>query len=196
MILFFLFLFSFFAALIGTRLCRSLAHRWRVVDHPDNSVKTHILPTAYLGGVGIWLGFLSGFLGIWIIKPDWLWQLSSWPGWIAIASAIICLAGLIDDLRNISPLQKILGQSLASRYINRHFMTFRKFGPRICIFPREEWATSRRLLPWRNGKKGSQSLKDRSDTERCFRKRLMKIPFFPCWMNRKKERWFIYFRSF
>jgi UDP-GlcNAc:undecaprenyl-phosphate GlcNAc-1-phosphate transferase len=114
MILFFLFLFSFFAALIGTRLCRSLAHRWSVVDHPDNSVKTHILPTAYLGGVGIWLGFLSGFLGIWIIKPDWLWQLSSWPGWIAIASAIICLVGLIDDLRNISPLQKILGQSLAA----------------------------------------------------------------------------------
>ncbi len=111
---FFLFLITFLAALIGTRLCRSLAHRLGAVDHPDNSVKTHTLPTAYLGGVGIWMGFLSGFLWIWISKPQQIAALECWPGWIAIASAVICLVGLIDDLRNISPLQKVLGQSLAA----------------------------------------------------------------------------------
>jgi UDP-GlcNAc:undecaprenyl-phosphate GlcNAc-1-phosphate transferase len=111
---FFLFIIAFLSALIGTRLCRSVAHRFGVVDHPDNSVKTHALPTAYMGGVGIWIGFLSGFLLIWIKKPEGVSAFEGWPGWIAIASALICLVGLIDDLRNISPLQKVLGQSLAA----------------------------------------------------------------------------------
>lgn len=111
---FFLFLFSFFIALIGTWLFRSVAHRLGVVDHPDNSVKTHALPTAYLGGAGILVGFLSGFLLVWITKPSWLSEFMAWPGWIMFASAAICIVGLVDDLRNISPLKKVLGQSLAA----------------------------------------------------------------------------------
>jgi UDP-GlcNAc:undecaprenyl-phosphate GlcNAc-1-phosphate transferase len=110
----FIFLLSFLASFVGTRLCRFLAHCLGVVDHPDNSVKTHAVPTAYMGGVGIWIGFLSGFLWVWINKSDWLYELGSWPGWIVTASIVICIVGLIDDLRNISPFQKVLGQSLAA----------------------------------------------------------------------------------
>lgn len=111
---FFLFLLSLFTALISTRLFRSVAHRFGIVDHPDNSVKTHAIPTAYLGGAGIWIGFLCGFLWIWIRKPEWVSSFGCWPGWIAIASVVICIVGLVDDLRDISPLKKVLGQSLAA----------------------------------------------------------------------------------
>jgi UDP-N-acetylmuramyl pentapeptide phosphotransferase/UDP-N-acetylglucosamine-1-phosphate transferase len=43
--------FSFVCALIATWACKAIALRFHIVDKPDNLVKTHKKPVAYLGGV-------------------------------------------------------------------------------------------------------------------------------------------------
>ena len=44
---------SFLFALAATWLCKKIAIKFNIVDKPDNLVKTHKEPIAYLGGVGI-----------------------------------------------------------------------------------------------------------------------------------------------
>lgn len=55
---------AFVAAVGGTWLCEKIALRLGVVDRPDESVKTHQKPTAYLGGVGIFIGLAAGVLSV------------------------------------------------------------------------------------------------------------------------------------
>ena len=47
---------SFVCALAATWLCKKIAIKFGIVDKPDNTVKTHKEPVAYLGGVGILVG--------------------------------------------------------------------------------------------------------------------------------------------
>ncbi|MCX5633499.1 MAG: MraY family glycosyltransferase [Phycisphaerae bacterium] len=109
-------LISFVAALPGTWLCKKIALKFGVVDKPDGTVKTHAHPIAYLGGLGILLGFTAGILtGITFFEPTEIFKLSMklLIGILAGAS-VTCFVGLIDDLFNIQPFQKIFGQMLAA----------------------------------------------------------------------------------
>jgi len=109
-------LISFVAALPGTWLCKKIALKFGVVDKPDGTVKTHAHPIAYLGGLGILLGFTAGILtGITFFEPTETFKLSMklLIGILAGAS-VACFVGLIDDLFNIRPFQKIFGQTLAA----------------------------------------------------------------------------------
>jgi UDP-GlcNAc:undecaprenyl-phosphate GlcNAc-1-phosphate transferase len=109
-------LISFVAALPGTWLCKKIALKFGVVDKPDGTVKTHAHPIAYLGGLGILLGFTAGILtGITFFEPTEIFKLSMklLIGILAGAS-VACFVGLIDDLFNIRPFQKIFGQMLAA----------------------------------------------------------------------------------
>lgn len=110
-----IFMISFLTGLIGTRLCRMIACRFGIVDHPDDTVKTHSRPTAYLGGVGILIGVLSGLFGYKLFLASSVsYDFVGRPGWIAMAAGGICLVGLVDDLLDISPLQKVFGQMSAA----------------------------------------------------------------------------------
>lgn len=100
-----LFLLSFAAGLVATWLSRRLAYSFQIIDRPDNSVKTHSRPIAYLGGVGIWVGFAVGLLlGIGMSEP------AAGVSWLLAASFLICLVGLADDIFVLSPNRKIAGQ--------------------------------------------------------------------------------------
>ena len=46
----------------ATWLCKKIALKLGIVDKPDNLVKTHKEPVAYLGGVGILVGLTVGIL--------------------------------------------------------------------------------------------------------------------------------------
>jgi UDP-GlcNAc:undecaprenyl-phosphate/decaprenyl-phosphate GlcNAc-1-phosphate transferase len=109
-------LVSFIATLPGTWLCKKIALKFGVMDKPDGTVKTHTQPIAYLGGIGIFLGFTAGILvGITYLEQTEMFStyLKLLIGILAGAS-VACFVGLIDDLLNIRPFQKIIGQILAA----------------------------------------------------------------------------------
>jgi len=103
-------------ALAATWLCKKIALHLGIVDKPDAFVKTHKEPVAYLGGVGILVGLTVGILaGIAIIQDFEAFGKSfSWLLGILGGAAIACFVGLVDDLLDIRPWQKLLGLCVAS----------------------------------------------------------------------------------
>ncbi|MFZ2146490.1 MAG: MraY family glycosyltransferase [Sedimentisphaerales bacterium] len=116
--------FSFISALVATLLCKNIALKFGIVDKPDNLVKTHKGTVAYLGGVGILAGLTVGILtGIYCIgsqtsagsvEPEHFRLPFTWLVAVLAGGAIACLIGLVDDIFDIKPRQKILGQIVAA----------------------------------------------------------------------------------
>jgi len=107
--------FSFVSALIATSLCKKIALKFGIVDKPDNLVKTHKGSVAYLGGVGMLAGLTVGiFTGIYHIHDleDFSYAFI-WLIGVLAGGAIACLVGLVDDIFDLKPRQKILGQIAA-----------------------------------------------------------------------------------
>jgi UDP-GlcNAc:undecaprenyl-phosphate GlcNAc-1-phosphate transferase len=70
--------------------CIAVAQKFNILDHPNGTVKTHAVPTAYLGGVAIYLGFL---VAVGLVFPfDNQFFL------FFIGSTILFFVGLADDL--------------------------------------------------------------------------------------------------
>lgn len=105
-------------ALAATWVCKKIALKLGIVDKPDSTVKTHKKPVAYLGGVGILVGLVVGvFAGIQIMVANDLPGFEKSLRWllgILAGSAIACFVGVVDDILNIKPWQKMLGQILAA----------------------------------------------------------------------------------
>jgi UDP-GlcNAc:undecaprenyl-phosphate GlcNAc-1-phosphate transferase len=107
---------SFIVALAATWLCKKIALKLGIVDRPDNLVKTHKEPVAYLGGVGILAGLTVGILGGIVLLKDTegFDQSLKWMLGILAGAGIACFVGLVDDLMDIRPWQKLLGQFVAA----------------------------------------------------------------------------------
>lgn len=107
---------SFAVSLGATYFCKKIAIRFGLVDKPDDLVKTHKEPIAYLGGVGMLCGLAAGILiSILYLQGDLFCPKAlHWLLGILAGSAIACFVGLVDDIFDISPRQKILGQVLAA----------------------------------------------------------------------------------
>jgi UDP-GlcNAc:undecaprenyl-phosphate GlcNAc-1-phosphate transferase len=107
-------LVSLVAAAIATWLCEKIALRLGIVDKPDNLVKTHRKPIPYLGGVGIFIGLTAGILtALFYLPADYPPITRKWLLGITAAGAITCIVGCIDDIVDIKPWQKVLGQVAA-----------------------------------------------------------------------------------
>ncbi|HTA45936.1 MAG TPA: MraY family glycosyltransferase [Bryobacteraceae bacterium] len=108
---------SVVAALVLTPICRDLAIRWGVLDRPDSKRKTHTKPVPRVGGIPIFIAYLGTFgllmllrfqAGIMIRNNlDLIWR-------IFPAAALIFAIGLIDDIYDLRPWQKLLGQVAAA----------------------------------------------------------------------------------
>lgn len=124
---------AFGVSLVTTPIVRAIAYKLRIVDRPDDLLKPHDRPIAYMGGVAMCVGMLFGLgyyvatmpnlavawsdLGhalssgsVGLLMQNALWILMS----IALATTVVMVVGLIDDIRDISPGKKVLGQVLAS----------------------------------------------------------------------------------
>jgi UDP-GlcNAc:undecaprenyl-phosphate GlcNAc-1-phosphate transferase len=96
---------AFGLALIVTPLVGGLARRWRIVARPQSD-RWHKQPTALLGGVAI---FLSSAAVLFTLgAPD------SRLFRILAAGSVVFGVGLVDDLKRIKPLHKLLGQIAAA----------------------------------------------------------------------------------
>jgi UDP-GlcNAc:undecaprenyl-phosphate/decaprenyl-phosphate GlcNAc-1-phosphate transferase len=106
----------FCASIFLTPLVKKLAFKIGATDKPNHrKVHQKIMPR--LGGLAIYISFLIGIL---IIQPDANYHLPLLnPNThihlaIILGSIIIILTGAFDDVKEISPKVKLLGQILAS----------------------------------------------------------------------------------
>lgn len=108
--------FSFGSTLVATFLCKKIALKLGIVDKPDNLVKTHKGNVAYLGGVGMFVGLTVGILtGLYCIRAqEYFHTAFTWLIGILAGAAITCFLGLVDDIFDIKPWQKIFGQAIAA----------------------------------------------------------------------------------
>ena len=100
-----LIIFSMIVSLILTPIVIKVSHKLGVVDQP-NFRKVHKKPTSVLGGTVILLSFL---LGIWLGHPI---ETEVKP--LVIGAVLIYLVGLIDDIYDLTPIVKLLGQVVAA----------------------------------------------------------------------------------
>jgi len=109
-------LFAFVLSLVFTPLLRDLARHRGWVDEPDNSRKTHRVPTPRLGGLAVVLAYVGSFgiLLLWLkVSPA---VQSSFPlFWRLLpATAVVFAIGVLDDFFNLNAWLKLLGQTFAA----------------------------------------------------------------------------------
>ena len=107
---------SFVGSLGATWLCKQIAIKFGIVDKPDNMVKTHKEPIAYLGGVGMLIGLVVGVLaGIGCLRDEEIFGPTlKWLFGILAGGMLACFVGLADDIFGIKPAKKFLGQAMAA----------------------------------------------------------------------------------
>ncbi len=97
--------FAFILMLVLTPLCIKIARRFQIqVKHQDH--KKHYPPTPLLGGLAVYLSFVI----IAFFYQPWTPQIQA----IIIASSLIAIMGIIDDIRPLSSIFRLVGQVLAS----------------------------------------------------------------------------------
>ncbi len=121
---------AFAVSFFTTAVVRRFAPRWRLVDQPA-ARKVHVTPTPLGGGIGIWLGVVLPLAAVqltsWLITrsgapPDWLPAefavhldgilFRSGQMWCVLAAGTVLAAvGLLDDLRNLPWLPRLVVQS-------------------------------------------------------------------------------------
>jgi UDP-GlcNAc:undecaprenyl-phosphate GlcNAc-1-phosphate transferase len=104
------FLMALLTSLLATPLFRAMALRWGICDRPDQAVKIHSEPIPYLGGAAIWVAWTAGVLMYSLAsrETNW-WAVTA----LLVGGAVAFVTGLVDDLRDIRPWQKLVGQALA-----------------------------------------------------------------------------------
>ncbi|MCP4590869.1 MAG: undecaprenyl/decaprenyl-phosphate alpha-N-acetylglucosaminyl 1-phosphate transferase [bacterium] len=102
--------------LVMTPLCRRFAQSHRIVDRPDDYLKPHSQPIAYLGGVAIFVGWAVGLGVAWWMRTGGGGEtgsgLFSLDGTmmvgILVAGGAVMVIGLLDDLREVSAAGRLL----------------------------------------------------------------------------------------
>ncbi len=106
------------ASYLATRWITAVAIRLKAVDHP-NERKMHTEPVPRLGGIGIWLGFISAILVFALFQavfPHDVIGLKFSREFIGImlGGLIILLVGIADDIWSLTPFFKFGGQLAAA----------------------------------------------------------------------------------
>ncbi len=97
-------LFSFLLSFLLVRPIQALA-RWRgILDHPDPR-KLHVEPTPLLGGLAIYVAFVTSLLANSILTPE--------VAWLLVAATAVMGVSLVDDVRPL-PASWKLGVMIAA----------------------------------------------------------------------------------
>lgn len=103
--LFFSWILSFLFTYYFVPIFIAIANKYNIVDRPDGNIKQHAIPTPYLGGAAVYLGFLSTLAIVFPFDNQFFLFL--------VGSSLLFYIGLIDDLVQLRPLQKFAGQIIA-----------------------------------------------------------------------------------
>ncbi|HKI68638.1 MAG TPA: MraY family glycosyltransferase, partial [Verrucomicrobiae bacterium] len=109
------FLTALLVTYLLTPLVRSWAIRFGVVDLP-NERRPHKFPTARGGGLAVVLGVYAASL-VALVYPGVSQRSGFDPHWwldFGLASLVLLVVGLVDDIRGLQPWKKLGGQVLAA----------------------------------------------------------------------------------
>ncbi len=100
---------AFAVTAVATPVVRRIAIARNLYDRPDAGLKPHDRPIPYLGGVGIYLGWIAAVVGM-----AWLNAALSGPLLaVAIAGTMLMLTGMVDDIRHLRPRTRLALQAVA-----------------------------------------------------------------------------------
>jgi UDP-GlcNAc:undecaprenyl-phosphate/decaprenyl-phosphate GlcNAc-1-phosphate transferase len=99
---------TFIFVMLITPYIKNIANHIGAVDVPDER-KVHKSVTARLGGLGIFFGFLFGYM--------LFGESSSTMNSILISSFIVVITGVVDDIKPLKPSTKFLGQLISALII-------------------------------------------------------------------------------
>lgn len=97
---------SFGISLFLTPVVRMIAIKFNIMDHPSSKIKSHVLPTPYLGGIAIMLGMMIIMLVYLFIKGSG--EFLPWQIFISLFS--IFALGSLDDVVGFSAQFRFLAQ--------------------------------------------------------------------------------------
>ena len=100
-----LFFISFLVSAVATPIASKIALKTDIVDKPG-SHKTHLKPQPLLGGLAIFVGFAATVF-FFLDVDDKLISL-------VVATMVLVVTGLLDDIYNLKPLVKLGGQTAAA----------------------------------------------------------------------------------
>jgi UDP-GlcNAc:undecaprenyl-phosphate GlcNAc-1-phosphate transferase len=134
---------AFLLCFLLTPVCRDIFVRANMVDQPDTLRKFHLRPVPRMGGIPIVLAY-AGALGMVLVFNPGGGKLYIQHERLFIellpAAALVFLTGLLDDIFELKPKQKLLGQlvaavlavSLGARLSSTHFPTWVAFILSVC----------------------------------------------------------------
>lgn len=99
-------LFTFFVTYTTTPLVRKLAFRVGAVDIPKDERRMHSKPIPTMGGLAIFVAFAFGMLAFVDMNPSFIGLL--------IGALMIIILGILDDIYDLKPYIKLLGQVCAA----------------------------------------------------------------------------------
>ncbi len=110
-------LLAFFISLVVTPFVRRLCKKHHILDFPTTSRKIHSTPVPRLGGIAIYLAFFLPLFAIYLTDGT-MYELFVRHAdtfiHLCLASTLMFLVGVYDDIWGVSALQKLFFQLLAA----------------------------------------------------------------------------------
>ena len=108
---------AFLIAMVVIPFVNRWAREFRLLDMPDAGRRRHAFPTPRLGGIGIFVAAIGATAATWgwagATGDSTATQPALWPALLAGAT-VIFLTGLVDDVRGLGPMPKLLAQGSAA----------------------------------------------------------------------------------
>ena len=112
---------AFFVATLSAAVITPIvirgAKRWHLLDAPDDARHLHDRPVPRLGGVAIFIATMLGIASTLLYSPARATLTPAWNHFVLallLGGSVLFAAGLIDDLRRIRPIAKIIAQCVAA----------------------------------------------------------------------------------
>lgn len=97
---------AFLIAFAATPMVISLAHKINALDVPKDARRVHSKPVPLIGGLAIFYGFIVSVICFATIDRETMG--------ILIGSVIVVTVGVIDDMKDMNAIVKLLGQIVAA----------------------------------------------------------------------------------
>lgn len=116
-----LFAIGLVVTLLTTPFVKRLAIRLDAVDYPS-ARRINTVPIPRMGGVAIFCGLIAALIAQYVGTTFFGWPIVFIPHprmdinypLLGVAVLIVFITGLVDDVKSLSPLQKLVGQAVAA----------------------------------------------------------------------------------